>query len=141
MVVPYLPGLPAPEHHVDYEGFWQGCRRHELVIQRCKDCGWYRHYPRPLCPKCYSWNAEWSKVSGKGKVWSWTIITHPIHPAVADKVPYNLVEIELIEQDGLRLISNLIDCKPEEIYIGMPVEVVFEEVNPEITLPRFKRTS
>jgi len=74
-------------------------------------------------------------------VWSWTIITHPIHPAVVDKVPYNLVEIELSEQEGLRLISNLIDCRPEEIHIGMPVEVVFEEVTPEITLPRFKRTS
>lgn len=139
--MPYLTGLPLPESHVDYNEFWQGCRMNELLVQKCKDCGWYRHYPRPLCPKCYSWNAEWSKVSGKGMVWSWTIITHPIHPAVVDKVPYNLVEIELSEQEGLRLISNLIDCRPEEIYIGMPVEVVFEEVTSEITLPRFKRTS
>ncbi|MBW1888122.1 MAG: OB-fold domain-containing protein, partial [Deltaproteobacteria bacterium] len=73
--------------------------------------------------------------------WSYTIITHPIDLAVEDKTPYNIVEIELLEQEGLRMISNLIDCKNEEIYIGMPVVVVFEEISPEITLPRFKKAS
>lgn len=137
--MPYLAGLPLPEFHGDYQEFWQGCKRQELVIQRCKDCGWYRHYPRPLCPRCHSWNTEWAKVSGKGNLWSWAIVTHPIDPVVSDKVPYNVVEVELVEQEGLRLISNLIDCEMEEFYIGMPVEVVFEEMTPEITLPRFRR--
>lgn len=137
--MPYLAGLPLPEFHVDYQEFWQGCRKRELVIQRCKDCGWYRHYPRPLCPRCHSWNMEWAKVSGKGNLWSWAIVTHPIDPVVSDRVPYNVVEIELVEQEGLRMISNLIDCEPRDMYIGMPVEVVFEEVTPEITLPRFRR--
>jgi hypothetical protein len=139
--MPYLSGLPLPEPHVDYEEFWQGCRDNRLVIQRCDDCGRYRHHPRPLCPKCRSWNAKWTKISGKGEVWSYTIITHPIDLAVEDKTPYNIVEIELLEQEGLRMISNLIDCKNEEIYIGMPVIVVFEEISPEITLPRFKKAS
>ena len=134
----YLKGLPLPQPHVDYEQFWLGCREHKLVIQRCTDCGWYRHYPRPVCPKCQSWNSGWSQVSGKGKIWSWTVIHQALDPAVADQLPYNLVEIELIEQDGLRLTSNLINCKSDEIEIGMPVEVVFEEINSDILLPRFK---
>jgi hypothetical protein len=78
-------------------------------------------------------------VSGKGSVWSWTVIAYPLHPAVADKVPYNIVEVELIEQAGLRLISNLIDCRNEDIFIGMPVEVTFEAMSEGITLPRFRR--
>jgi uncharacterized OB-fold protein len=77
-------------------------------------------------------------VSGKGKVWSFTVVREPVDPSVHGKVPYNIVEVELTEQKGLRLISNLVDCPTESIYIGMPVEVVFETVSPEITLPRFK---
>ncbi len=134
----YLNGLPLPEPHVDYEAFWEGCRRKKLVIQKCKNCGQYRHYPRPLCSKCLSWDAEWAEVSGRGNVWSWTVIYHPIDPLVTDKLPYNIVEIELEEQRGLRLTSNLIDCKPQEIYIGMPVKVVFEEAGADVVLPRFQ---
>jgi uncharacterized OB-fold protein len=139
--MPYLPGMPEHEPNVEYNEFWEGCKRGELLIKKCKDCGWYIHYPRPLCPKCYSWNLEWSKVSGKGKVWTWTIVTEPIDPVVEGKVPYNVVEIELDEQEGLRLVSNLIDCEPEDITMGMPVEVVFDEMSPELTLPRFKKAS
>ena len=135
----YLKGLPLPEYHIDYEPFWEGCRRKSLLIQKCKDCGWYRHYPRPLCPKCFSWSSQWAEVCGKGKVWSWTVIFHSIDPAAAGKAPYNIVEVELEEQQGLRLTSNIIDCEPEDIYIGMPVEVVFEDAGSNIVLPRFKK--
>ena len=134
----YLKGLQPPEPHVDYNAFWDGCARGTLVIQRCADCGWYRHYPRPLCPKCRSWDAEWIEVSGKGKVWSWTVIHNPTEPVLADNAPFNIIEVELEEQQGLRLTSNLVDCKPEEIHVGMPVEVVFEAVTDKVTLPRFK---
>ena len=138
--MPYLKGLPVPEPHVDYKEFWEGCKKQILLIQRCNGCGWYRHYPRPICPKCQSPDARWQQVSGKGEVWSKTAITSPIHPAVEDKVPYNIVEIELIEQKGLCLTSNLVECPFEEIIIGMPVEVVFEQVSPEFTLARFKKS-
>ncbi len=136
----YLEGLPLPAAHVDYNPFWEACREGRLVVQRCAECGWFRHYPRPLCPKCRSWNGEWTQVSGRGKVWSWTVIRHPLDPLVADKVPYNVVEIELEEQPGLRLTSNLIDCGADEIFTGMPVEAVFEKVTSKITLPRFRKT-
>lgn len=137
--MPYLEGLPLPKPHIDYDEFWEGCKKKVLVIQKCKNCGWFRHYPRPLCPKCRSWNAEWAEVSGKGQVWSWTVIYHPIDPILTDKAPFNIVEIELNEQQGLRLTSNLIDCAPTEIYIGMPVEAVFESVTDKVVLPRFRK--
>ena len=137
----YLEGLPPPDPHVDYKAFWEGCRRQSLLIQYCNDCGRFRHYPRPVCPSCRSWNSGWEKVSGKGNVWSFTIVREPVDPLLHGKVPYNIVAVELAEQKGLRLISNLVDCSAESMYIGMPVEVVFETVSPEITLPRFKPDS
>jgi hypothetical protein len=79
-------------------------------------------------------NAEWVRVSGKGKVFSWTVTARAFYPGF--EVPYAVVIIELDE--GVRMVSNVVDCKPEDLYIGMPVEVVFEDVTKEITLPKFK---
>ncbi len=137
--MPYLDGLPLPDFHVDYKEFWEGCKKHRLLIQRCDDCFWYRHYPRPICPKCHSWKASWQAVSGLGTVWSWTIINSSIDPLTENQVPYNIVEVELVEQKGLRLISNIVDCPLGDILIGMPVKVYFEDISKDISLPRFKR--
>lgn len=118
--------------------FWEGCKQHRLLIQRCHDCGAYRHYPRPMCPQCNSMNTDWVEVSGKGKVFTWTTVHHPAHPAFMD-LPYAVVVVEL--EEGARLVTNVVDCKPEELYIGMPVKVVFEDVTNEITLPKFRPIS
>ncbi len=130
-----------PKDHVDYEPFWEGLRNKRLVFQKCMDCEKYRHYPRPICPICHSWNFKWCKVSGKGKIWSWTVISHATDPVVANTAPYNIIEVELEEQKGLRITSNIVDCEPEDIYIGMSVEVIFEEINKKLVLPRFKKAS
>jgi len=127
---------PIPVITAEAREFWEGCKRHELLIQRCKDCGTYRHYPRPMCPKCGSWNTEWARVSGKGKVYTWTVAVQPFHPGFMEETPYAAVIIELDE--GVRLVSNVMDVKPEDLYVGMPVEVVFEDVTEEVTLPKFK---
>ncbi|MDY6907448.1 MAG: Zn-ribbon domain-containing OB-fold protein [Chloroflexota bacterium] len=128
---------PLPMVTPDTREFWEGCKRHELVIQRCRDCGALRHYPRPMCPACGSWDAEWVRVSGRGKVYTWTVAVQPFHPGFLDEMPYASVTVELDE--GVRMVSNVVDVPPEELYIGMPVEVVFEDVTEEITLPKFKR--
>jgi len=127
---------PLPKITWETREFWEGCKRHELLIQRCKDCGTYRHYPRPICPNCSSWNVEWAKISGKGKVYTYIVAHRPFHPGFVDDAPYAVVVVEL--EDGVRLVSNIIDRKPEDIYIGMPVEVVFDDVTEGITLPRFR---
>lgn len=126
---------PLPAVTPEAKEFWEGCNRHELLIQRCKECGTYRHYPRPMCPNCHSLNVEWAKVSGRGKVYSFTVIHHPSHPAFLD-VPYAVVIVEL--EEGVRMVGDVVDSRPEEIYIGMPVEVFFDDVTEEVTLPRFR---
>ncbi len=116
-------------------GFWEGIKKHELLLQRCKSCGKFLHPPRPMCPKCRSLEIELVPASGKGHVYSWVTYQKSPHPAF--KVPYSVVLVEL--EEGARLVSNMVDCAPEEIYIGMPVEVVFDDIAEDLTLPKFRR--
>ncbi|MGW8322632.1 MAG: Zn-ribbon domain-containing OB-fold protein [Thermodesulfobacteriota bacterium] len=127
--------IPFPTLHPDNQGFWEGVERQELVLQRCKGCGTWSHPPRPMCPKCRSLEREWSPVSGKGTVYSWVTYREAPHPGF--KVPYSVVLVEL--EEGVRLVSNLVDVGSEEIAIGMPVEVVFDRVNDETFLPKFRK--
>lgn len=128
---------PLPTITLDSQPFWDGLKRHELMIQRCRNCGTYRHYPRPMCSKCHSFDSEFVKVSGKGKVYSWTVAHHPYDFRFSDEVPYAIVIAELDE--GVRMMGTMVDTKPEELKFGMPVEVVFEDATDEITIPKFRR--
>jgi uncharacterized protein len=127
---------PLPFVYEENKPFWEGTKRHELMIQRCKDCGKYQFFPRSTCMNCLSENIEWVKAGGKGKVYSFTIAYRPGHPAFVDKVPYNIAIIELDE--GVRLPSNITGCKNTDIKCDMRVEVVFEDITPEVSLPCFK---
>ena len=128
----YQKPLPFPSQ--DTEEYWEGCKHHQLLIQRCRNCGAFRFYPRPMCPDCNSMDSQWVEASGKGKVYSWTVAVQQFHPAF--EVPYAVAIVEL--EEGVRTTTNIIDCEPEELYVGMPVEVVFEDVTEEVTLPKFR---
>ena len=139
-----LEGIPLPdiENLPDYErGFWEAARSHELRIQQCSDCKKFRHLPTPMCPHCHSLKYGWTKMSGLGKVYSQLIVRHPVHRAIREKeqTPYNICLIELEEQEELRMISNILNIAPEDIYIDMPVEVTFMPTadDPNLVLPLF----
>ena len=139
-----LEGVPLPdlERVPDYErGFWEGSQAGELRIQRCVDCGRFRHLPTPMCPDCSSLNHEWTPVSGRGYVYSFVIVRHPVHPAIReqDQTPYNISMIELEEQEGLRVCGNVLHIAPEDIRIEMPVRVEFVPAvdAPDVVLPVF----
>lgn len=140
----YLPEgipLPGPDSFGLDDPFWEACRRHELVVQRCTDCGTLRHTPEVVCWQCRSFEYDWQPVSGKGTVFSFMNVVHPVHPALRERVPFNVVLIELADQPTIRMVGNLVDTPYEEIQIGMPVEVFFED-RPEaegVTLPLWKR--
>jgi uncharacterized protein len=127
---------PLPFIYSENKPFFDAARKRELHIQRCKDCQKFYFYPRTQCPHCLSENTEWMKVSGKGKVYSFTICERPGNPAFAGDVPYNIAIIELDE--GPRMMSKVVECKNEDIKCDMPVEVVFEDASPEVTLPYFR---
>ncbi|TET13496.1 MAG: Zn-ribbon domain-containing OB-fold protein [Dehalococcoidia bacterium] len=119
----------------DNMGFWEGIKRHELVFQRCQECGTWLHPPRPVCPKCRSLEKEWAHSTGKGTVYSWVTYLESPHPSF--KAPYSVVLVEM--EEGVRLVSNMVDIRPQEISIGMPVEVVFDDIAEGLTLPKFRK--
>jgi uncharacterized protein len=127
---------PLPQVTPEMKPFWDAARRHELVVQRCTGCGTHRFPARDICSRCLSRDAAWTPVSGRGSVFSWAIMHQVYHPGFAAEVPYAVVVIELDE--GARLVSNLVDCAPADIRAGMPVEVVFDDVAPDVSLPKFR---
>ena len=127
---------PLPQISPEMAPFWDAARRHELVVQRCRACGAWRFPARDLCSRCLSREAGWERVTGRGTIFSFAVMHQVYHPGFADAVPYAVVVVEL--EEGARLLSNVVDCPVRELAIGMPVEVVFEDATPEVTLPKFR---
>jgi uncharacterized OB-fold protein len=132
----YAKPLPRPNRLS--QPFWDGAKRHELLLQKCSACGHVWFPPSLRCPKCLSTEYEWSKASGRGKVWSWIVMWQRYFPAFETDIPYNVAYVEL--EEGPKLMTNIVGCDNDAIHCDMPVEVVFEDVTPEITLPKFKPT-
>ena len=126
--------LPLPAPGPDDQAFWEGTKRHELLIQRCTGCGTLRFWGKPMCAECNSFDSEAVPASGRGTIWSYTTTYHGWSRAWKEAVPYTVVVVQL--EEGPRLTSNLVDAAPEAIRVGLPVEVVFDDVTPEITLPK-----
>ena len=127
---------PVPRIDEESKPFWEACQRNELYLQRCAACGMLRYYTRALCPQCLSDDIQWVLSSGKGTVYTFTVTYQNQAPGFRDELPYVLAYVELDE--GLRMLTNIVGCPPEAVHIGMPVEVSFDVVTPEITLPKFK---
>jgi len=122
---------PTPET----EAYWQGCRKQELLLQRCKQCKEFQFYPRIVCTKCASEDVEWVNASGQGKILTFTIVRRPVSEAYAADVPYVVALIRLDE--GPTMMSNVVQCDPEALQIGNPVHVLFEDWSEDISIPQF----
>ena len=132
-----LPGIDA-----ETKPYWDGAKAHELRVQRCSGCGKLRWPPQGFCPYCHSWESSWAKVAHTGTVVSYVVVHQATAPAFADDIPYAIAQIEVDGTDGLvTLTSNIVDCPWEDVKVGMKVEAVFEDVTPEVTLPKFRPVS
>lgn len=127
---------PVPEYGA--EAYWEAANRGELRMQCCTACGRYRWHPAPLCLDCQSTAHEWGLLSGRGRIHTWTEITHPVHPAARSRVPYLVVEVELAEQAGLTMVSNLVGASADEVVIGAPVVLDFDQHPNGQRLPVFR---
>jgi len=126
---------PLPVIDPGSRPFWDAAREHRLSIPKCRACGKYHFYPRELCPHCHSDDLEWTDVSGKGEIYSFTIARKPAGPVYAGDVPYIIAMIALDE--GPRMLTNLVVDDVETVQIGDRVAVQFEDVTDEVTLPKF----
>ncbi|MET0199091.1 MAG: OB-fold domain-containing protein [Rhodococcus fascians] len=118
--------------------FWEATARGELRIQQCRACSTMQHPPRAFCRNCMSFDLGSQIVSGRATVVTFTIAMQSFHPSFDTRLPYVLVVVELCEQAGLRMISNLVRCDPEDVAIGADVEVEFVEQPGDFVLPLFR---
>ena len=132
----YTKPLPVPDPLT--KTYWDSVKAHAMQLQKCGDCSKFVFYPRSVCPHCGSRNLAWTAVSGKGKVYGFTISHQKGMPGFGADAPYTIALIELDE--GVRLMTNLVGvaADPALIKVGMDVVVQYEDVTDAVTLPKFR---
>jgi uncharacterized OB-fold protein len=130
----YLKPLPVIDEEM--RPWWEALQRHELYVQKCRDCGDLRYHPRAQCTNCLSPRTEWVRCSGRGQVYTFTATYQNQGAGFRESLPYIMAWVEL--EEGVKMLTNLVECRPEEAKIGMPVEVVYEDVTPQVTLAKFR---
>ncbi|MDB5507956.1 MAG: hypothetical protein JWL93_425 [Hyphomicrobiales bacterium] len=123
---------PAPESLP----YWQAAREHRLTLPRCLSCERFWFPPSRTCPHCLSPELEFQDVSGRGKVYSFVTFHRVYHPAFEHEVPYVVALVEL--EEGPRLLTNILDIPPQDVRCDMPVEVVFDDLDAEFSIPKFR---
>lgn len=140
--MPYLPeSLPMPAPTPETRAFWAHCRSRRLMFQACEACGHAVHPPVPRCPACGDLGRTWRAAPAEARVFSYTIVHHPADDTVAGAVPYNVVLVEFPGLDGVRLVSNVVDATPDEVDVGMALELVWEPGPGGQWLPRFRKAA
>ena len=131
---------PIPIPSLETEFYWEKVRQHELWIQRCNNCQNVYFYPRPFCPKCLSMNVEWFKASGKGFLYSY-MINHRPPRGFEEDAPYAIAIVQLDE--GPRMMTNIVGIEntPEKLVLDMRLEVTFDDVLEDVTIPKRKPAS
>ncbi len=131
---------PLPTVNADTKPFWDACKLHELRLPRCTECNELFYPPQGVCPRCLSTELEWVKVSGKGAVYSLSVVHQNKSPGFKDEGPYVLAYVTLDE--GVLMLTNVVGAAdPYDVEIGMPVEVVFEDATDAISIPKFRPSS
>ena len=126
--------LPTPDP--DTQAFWDAARDRRLLIRRCNACGEAHFYPRPFCPSCWSDDVVWEDASGAATLYTWSVVRVNDLPPFHERVPYVAAVVDLAE--GPRMMTNVVDCDPDALAVGMALEVTYREETPEITLPVFR---
>ncbi len=127
--------IPLPQPTPLSRPHWDGCKEGKLRVQRCKDCGTFVFIPRPTCTGCLSEDLEWVESTGKGTLYSYTVVHRPQRPEF--DVPYTVAIVEL--EEGWHMLTNLVDVEHDAVAIGMPLQVSFKPMSDDITLPFFTK--
>jgi len=128
--------MPPPLADATSLPWWQAAAEHRLVVQRCAACGHTRLPPAPVCPRCRSVESDWKEVSGRGEVYTYSVVHRAI--AAGQELPYVIAVISLEDSGGVRIISNLVGVNLDEVEIGLSVELVWEDMSADLAIPRFR---
>ena len=127
---------PLPTISGETRPFWEACNHGVLLIQKCNSCGEYQFYPRGICANCWSNDVSWVQAGGRGTVWTFTVTYQNRTPGFADELPYVLALVEF--EEGVKMFTNVVECNPGDVTIGMPVKVTFVQATDRISIPYFK---
>ena len=130
------PRKNLPQITPETAEYWAGCKRHELLIQRCADCHAAQFYPRMLCTHCSGNRLDWVRASGRATLASYTIVHRAVSQAYAGEVPYVVALVRL--EEGPTMMSNVVGSSAANLKIGMPLEVVFDDWTEDVTVPKFQ---
>lgn len=119
------------------EPFWEAAREHRLIIAKCGSCGRFRSPPTPYCPQCLSQEVQWVELAGGATLYTFTVVRHPPAPALATKVPYVIGIVVLDETEGTKFMTNVVNCQPDDVHIGMRLHVVWDDDESGLSIPRF----
>ena len=134
----YFPSdMPRPEPNMDEAEFWEHCKRRSLRFQACASCGTLRHPPLPMCHRCNSCDVDWKPAPEEAVVYTYTVVRHAGHKAVAERLPYVVGVVEFPGMPGVRLITNLTDIDPTQVSIGMRVRLWWDDIGDGMHVPRF----
>lgn len=130
--------MPRVVPEMDDAQFWAHCRNRELRFQACGDCGTPRHPPTPICGACHSTAIAWPPAPSHAEVYSFTVVHYASHPAVSGQLPYVVGLIAFPDLPGVRLVSNITDCDPADVKVGMALTLWWDEPGDGQFLPRFR---
>jgi hypothetical protein len=130
------PAKPKPRPAPESLPYWQAAREHRLALPKCEDCEKFWFPPSRACPHCLSMNVSFQTVSGRGKVFSFVTFHRVYRPAFAQDVPYVVALVEL--EEGPRVLTNILGISHEDVRCEMRVEVVFDDYDDEISIPKFR---
>ena len=132
--------MPLPAASIDTYPWWQAASQHRLVVQRCDNCGRFRHPPGPVCPHCRNWASSFREHPGTGTIYTFTRVHQPFLPDLALPYVIAVVDLDGLEADHIRLVTNVVDADPAEVAIGQRAQVVWEDMGPDLSLPRARLT-
>ena len=135
MTTDAIPPRPTPETTAFAAPYWDAARAHRLVLQHCPRCDRFQHFPRPWCTTCLNDAMEFLDASGLGTVYSFTVIRRTANPAFAARVPYVLALVDLDE--GVRFYTDIVDCDPDAVRVGLRVRARFEDIDEEHSVALF----
>jgi uncharacterized OB-fold protein len=127
---------PLPKPTPDSQPFWDGCNEGVLRIQKCGSCQSLRYPPGNRCSRCWSEESQWVTCPGEGTVHSFTVMRRAYHPGLIQEIPYVVAVVELAE--GVRIITNIVGCTPEQVSVGMAVTATFPELVPGVRVAKFE---
>jgi len=134
--MPEQPRFDLPVIEPESQPFWDAAKEGRLLIQRCEACGRAQHYPRPFCASCWSDRVVWEEASGRGELYTYSVVYMNDLAPFAERVPYVAAAVDL--EEGPRIMTNIVGADPAELRVGAPVMVDFEPLNDEITAPVFR---